>query len=221
MAGENGADLLGVILVPGRSRTIGTDNASAISQYVSQLRLDKNPEFSKAEFFAALLESNHKRAEQLQKYGPFLVGVFQDQSVEEVLDIVRATGIDIVQLHGSEDKDIYVEELRKHGIAVIARYLVSELENGALDSANCVVPLLDSAKGGDGTTLDWNRISQLNQQRRHEFLLAGGLTVENVEQAGKVRGAIGVDVSSGIETNGVKDANKIREFIQRARDSQN
>ncbi|KAJ1665044.1 anthranilate synthase / indole-3-glycerol phosphate synthase [Coemansia sp. RSA 25] len=71
-------------------------------------------------------------------------------------------------------------------------------------------------QGGKGVSFDWNLARQL-ADKDVPFLMAGGLTPENVAQAVRVGGAWGVDVSSGIETNKTKDAAKIRAFVNNAK----
>ncbi|CCJ29216.1 unnamed protein product [Pneumocystis jirovecii] len=83
------------------------------------------------------------------------------------------------------------------------------------------IPLFDSEAGGTGELLDWNSISDwVGRQESPEslhFMLAGGLTPENVGDALRLNGVIGVDVSGGVETNGVKDSNKIANFVKNAK----
>ena len=87
---DNGADLLGAIFVPGRSRTVHHQVAKDISQRCHDARLVKNPDFNKTEFFQSVLSGDvassgaeyfTKVQEQLANNGPFLVGVFQNQSI--------------------------------------------------------------------------------------------------------------------------------------------
>jgi phosphoribosylanthranilate isomerase len=73
--------------------------------------------------------------------------------------------------------------------------------------------IFDSPNPGSGQTFDWSTIPETGEP----FFLAGGLNPENVEEAIKKTAPFAVDVSSGVETNGVKNAEKIKEFIRRAR----
>lgn len=137
------------------------------------------------------------------------VGVFQNEDIYHIADLVRRGTIQLVQLHGSED-EAYIRELRNI-ISVPVIQAVSldrkeQLEAVRLSSADYV--LLDHGTGGTGQTFDWSLLSYVH----HPFFLAGGLRPENVEQALAYH-PFAVDVSSGIETDGVKDYEKIKQFM--------
>ena len=78
--------------------------------------------------------------------------------------------------------------------------------------------MVDGLQGGTGQTFDWDVAARLSGQG-HDFLLAGGLTPENVGRAVAAVRPWGVDVSSGVETNGINDPDKIRAFVQNARNA--
>lgn len=192
---EEGANLVGVICVPNRKRTVDAHVAKQISQLVRASR-------------AAKSDTNA---------GPYLVGVFRNQSVEEVVRIVQEYGIDIVQLHGSEEWQSY--QSRLPGLPLIKRFLFPKDCNEVLGLGNgdCM-PLFDSEAGGTGEKLDWQSISEwsVGSAEKPEFILAGGLTPCNVGEAVKLAGVIGVDVSGGVETQGSKDLTKIGLFVANA-----
>ena len=73
--------------------------------------------------------------------------------------------------------------------------------------------LLDHGSGGSGEAFDWSLIREI----RRDFILAGGLTPENVREAVEQTGPAAVDVSSGVETEGRKDPEKIRRFVRTVR----
>ncbi|SCU90708.1 LADA_0F05952g1_1 [Lachancea dasiensis] len=192
---DSKADLLGVICVPNRKRTVDAKVAQDISALVRTERLKVK-----------------------SKEGPYLVGVFRNQSVEEVKRLKDEYCLDIVQLHGNEDWKQYCKELGD--VTIIKRFIFPDdcakvLEITNMGSAPCVA-LFDSEAGGTGEKLDWNRISQWSRESGANFILAGGLTPDNVKIASQLPGVRGVDVSGGVETNGKKDANKIKQFLQQA-----
>ena len=76
--------------------------------------------------------------------------------------------------------------------------------------------LVEGLQGGTGESFDWTIAAELSQQG-HSFLMAGGLSPDNVTYAVAMAHPWGVDVSSGVETDGVKDHQKIRDFIQNAK----
>lgn len=150
------------------------------------------------------------------------VGVFVDEEPEYVAALVRAGIIDGVQLHGEESRD-YVRTLKEQaGCTVIkamhldARTVLRrELDGYAAAGADFF--LFDSGcsagMGGTGQTFDWGLIPEIP----YPYFLAGGLDLENVEKAMAAAPAWGLDVSSGAETGGVKDRDKILEIVRRVR----
>jgi phosphoribosylanthranilate isomerase len=154
-----------------------------------------------------------------------LVGLFADQSSEEVNQTVRSCGLDLVQLCGQESLD-YCQQIRARVIKVLhvpgpgfedAASLLANIrqfrESGHLVTLDRQV---EGWPGGTGQSFDWEIAARLSQQG-HEFLLAGGLTPENVDAAVTRVCPWGVDVSSGVETGGDKDPDKIRAFVKNAR----
>jgi len=138
------------------------------------------------------------------------VGVFVNENVESVAEICKRGIVDAVQLHGNEDEN-YIAELRtltdKFIIKAFKVTSVEDLHRAETCAADYV--LLDGG-AGDGKTFDW----QLLKNFRRKYFLAGGLNVENVRDALKILNPYAVDVSSGIETGGVKDFEKMRKFIR-------
>ena len=138
------------------------------------------------------------------------VGVFVNAAPESILQLVRAGIIDMIQLHGDEDK-AYLEALHKQTEApVIKAVRVQSAEQVRQAAAlPCEFLLLDTytkgVYGGSGKCFDWALIPKINKP----FFLAGGLNVENVERAISTCTPYAVDISSGAETEGVKDKEKI------------
>ena len=145
------------------------------------------------------------------------VGVFVNPALEEVELAIQEVGLDYVQFHGDETPAF----CKQVGIPVIKAFSVQSVEDVAKAFQYDVeYYLFDSPggkyRGGSGVPFHWGILREL-QIPREKVILAGGLTPENVEQAiGEVGPAI-VDVSSGVETDGQKDFEKMKLFLKRAK----
>ena len=196
---DAGADFVGFNFVPGVRRRLERDAARRMIQEYRQHRGTS---------------------------GPRLVGIFADQPLEEVNRILTECDLDMAQLSGQEPisyalqverpviKTVHVPagQPRDRTVDDLNR-LLTELEaSGILPHLD---PHVDGALGGTGATFDWAIAEALAPS--HRFLLAGGLTPDNVAHAVESVRPWGVDVSSGVETSGIKDPEKIRAFIQNAR----
>lgn len=143
------------------------------------------------------------------------VGVFVDEAVENIFLLVCEGVIDIIQLHGTED-EAYIQKLKQltgkpviKAVSVKSKGDVQKWSDTAADYL-----LLDHKGGGTGQSFDWDMIGEVNKP----YFLAGGLRPENISEAIQKTVPYAVDVSSGVETGGVKDLAKIKEFIRRIRD---
>ena len=198
VAAEAGADFIGMVFVPERHRRITPKEAKVI---IDGVRNSGGP-------------------------APRIVGLFADQAIEEVAGIVEFGGLDRVQLCGKES----VEYAGQTGCDVIKVVHVAESATATDDAGTGaqvkefsgvghLVTLdryVEGIQGGTGVGFDWDVAASLSQAG-HPFLLAGGLTPENVSKAITKVHPWGVDVSSGVETNGKKDHAKIRDFMHEAR----
>ena len=144
-----------------------------------------------------------------------VAGVFLDNDISMVRQLADAHVIDLIQLHGETMGETFIKELRAvTDLPVIRAFCIREPEDirrAAQSSADYI--LLDSGAGGTGQTFDWSLIQELGRP----YFLAGGLTPENVAEAVQQLYPYAVDVSSGVETEGVKDAEKIRSFLEAVR----
>lgn len=232
---DYGVDLLGMILVPGRSRTIELEEAKRISQLIKHTRQQKQTKFKTIgeilDYIDTLeFESNDDLIETIakliQENGPFLVGVFRNQLITNVFKLSQEIDVDIIQLHGNENKLEYCNHNKKHcnrkfgiiprfiipgEIALIYTALEEVLIGGKYFGNGFLLPLLDSEVGGEGKLLDWSIVNELQQGK---FILAGGLTESNLTGLNGYNNLIGFDVSGGVETNGEKDSNKMKNFIK-------
>ena len=150
-----------------------------------------------------------------QKLSPAILaaGVFVDQPVETVIRTAAEAGLDIIQLHGSED-NVYIESLRKQCMLPVWKAFrvrsCGDLACAASSAADRI--LLDSGYG-TGKVFDWSLTDGLTRP----FGLAGGLTPENITEAIRTLRPQFLDISSGVETDGKKDRIKILAAVQAAR----
>ncbi len=141
------------------------------------------------------------------------VGVFVNEMPETVAELLNNDVIDIAQLHGTEDED-YIKRLRQlTGKPIIRAFRImnaGDIQCAEKSGADYV--LLDSG-AGTGTVFDWKLIRDI----KRPYFLAGGLSPDNVAEAVKNLHPFAVDVSSGIETEGVKDKTKMAAFAAAVR----
>jgi len=203
-AAEAGADFIGLVFAESQRR-VTLDQARALARALGE------PPSA-----AAVGDARHIEM-LLQRKRPLLVGVFADADAETIDRTAEAVGLDLVQLSGDEPWDICdrlslpVLKAVKVRDGTSAEEIIAALRPGA-------VPLLDThaegALGGTGRPFDWSVAAEV--ARRFPIVLAGGLTPENVGEAVRRVRPWAVDVSSGVETDGVKDVGKIRAFIAAA-----
>ncbi|MBD5113828.1 MAG: phosphoribosylanthranilate isomerase [Ruminococcaceae bacterium] len=145
------------------------------------------------------------------------VGVFVNQPLEEMPDFADA--ISVYQLHGDEDGE-YIDRLRQilpQDCEIWKAVRVSTKEDIVkADGLNADKLLLDAfsknAYGGTGRAFDWELISKARISK--PFFTAGGITAENIEKAAVTLKPYGIDLSGGIETNGFKNREKIKQIIE-------
>ncbi|KAL8759233.1 MAG: hypothetical protein Q9199_000920 [Rusavskia elegans] len=212
---EAGADFIGIILVEGRKRCVSKDTALAISHVCKTTPKSRSRKTSgvTSRTDAAIEYFEHTANNLRQQDRALLVGVFQNQSLPYIMEQQRTLGLDIVQLHGSEP----IEWASLLPVPVIRRFACEE--SGIGRRGYHALPLLDSAAGGTGQTLDVTSVRKtLELDAGLRVVLAGGLTPANVkevlDQVSDFRNKIAaVDVSSGVEENGKQSLDKIRAFI--------
>ncbi|MDY5972931.1 MAG: phosphoribosylanthranilate isomerase [Butyricicoccus sp.] len=142
------------------------------------------------------------------------VGVFVNAPPEEVAALLETHATAAAQLHGQED-DAYIRSLRRLTDAPIIQAFhaasPADIERANHSIADCI--LLDHGAGGTGCTFDWS----LTDRVTRPYILAGGLTPENLPRAIERCHPFAVDLSSGVETNGCKDLNKMRAAVAAVR----
>ena len=138
------------------------------------------------------------------------VGVFVNASLERVEELLLDGTIQIAQLHGQEDEDYIRRILRNTRHQVIKAFSIKttqDIELALQSPADYI--LLDQGSGGTGKTFDWSLIPEITRP----FFLAGGLGPDNLERAVRTIRPYAVDLSSSVETDGVKDRSKIVEAV--------
>ncbi len=208
-AADAGADFIGLVFVPGRPRRLEINDAREIIAGIKKLGAG----------------------------APRVAGLFAGQPLDEVNRTIEECGLDLAQLCAQEPLDycgntqadvikvvhvagdIHIEQ-DGGGDGPAQQELVDleELVDSYTRQGHIVTldRLVDGIPGGTGQSFNWDVASHLSG-RGHSFLLAGGLTPETVAQAVATVRPWGVDVSSGVEVNGVKDPEKIRAFILNAK----
>jgi len=194
-AAEAGADFLGIVFEPNSRRCVDVEDAKYLVESVKKQEMDSNP---------------------------LWVGVFANQSINEVNQILDYCDIDLAQLSGRESPE-YCSKALKPVIKVLH---VGEESSGIgtslslrknlelYQSYGCYC-MLDTFKegilGGTGQVFNWDIAKELAKD--YPLFIAGGLTPDNVEQAMIQINPWGLDVSSGVEMQGHKDPYKIVQFI--------
>ncbi|KAG0239402.1 bifunctional tryptophan synthase trp1 [Actinomortierella wolfii] len=243
-ATDLGADFIGMIFAEGSKRQVSMKVAAEIVEAVREYAnisaahnetLNDGVESNKEKSGEQDVAENedwfrmHARRAERNPRKPMIVGVFKDQTLEEMTRVVDTLKIDLVQFHGKEDptwaKFLPVPVIRAFHVPAdetSAENVLKEVKASRGLDAYC---LLDTASktggagGGEGKAFDWSIAKQVvdSQEGGFPILLAGGLDPNNVAEAVRQVRPWAVDVSSGVETNGEKDEQKIRAFITRAK----
>ena len=137
------------------------------------------------------------------------VGVFVSPSRAELLVAIEKVGLDLIQVHGQVADDLF-EDLPCASIQA-----VQVDGDGHVPNSRANYLLFDAPVAGSGQTFDWGQLD--TAELVQPFFIAGGLNEDNVAQAIQHFTPYAVDVSSGVETDGQKDQEKIRRFIERAK----
>lgn len=147
------------------------------------------------------------------------VGVFVNESVEVIQKIADECGLTHVQLHGDED-NYQIKRLNIPSIKSLGVTSESDMKNAQGYETDYI--LFDSPKekfhGGNGKTFSWELLGHMPKELRKKTILAGGLNALNIEEAIRTVQPYMVDVSSGVETEGKKDVEKIKQFIIKAKE---
>jgi anthranilate synthase/indole-3-glycerol phosphate synthase/phosphoribosylanthranilate isomerase len=230
-AANAGADLIGLIFAEKSKRKVSLDTASEIVKSVRALNISRPTKSSSKNNIQDWFQI-HRQLLESRSRKPLVVGVFVNQSIEYMTQVALEVGLDLIQLHGTES----VESARYLPVPVIKAFHIDNATYNRAQMPNLTQPgshhyvLLDAKvsslpsdqQGGQGVKFDWSIAQDIVNHKQFEFLgnkdfpviLAGGLDPTNVASAiYQVKPWI-VDVSSGVETDGVKDLSKIRAFVE-------
>lgn len=137
------------------------------------------------------------------------VGVFVDENAETIASLLNNNIIDLAQLHGTETNE-YISALKKlTAKPVIQAFCIKAKEDLALAEKSIAEYILLDSGAGTGNTFDWELLHDI----KRPYFLAGGLHPENVRPAIQKLHPFAVDVSSGIEVNGIKSKEKMTAFV--------
>lgn len=189
--------------------------AGALADYLGFIFYKGSPRFVTARQAAEIIGWVH---------GPKSVGVFVNQQAGEINAVIEQSGIELVQLHGEETPDI----AKKISCSIIKAFSINnrndipriKYDMQEWDRAADFF-LFDTKSGqqygGSGTSWDWSLLSELNPQKA--YFLAGGISLDNVEQAVSKTQPYAIDLSSSIEQSpGIKDFDKLQAFFDRWND---
>ena len=143
------------------------------------------------------------------------VGVFVNETVDNLVTIANEANLDVVQLHGDED-EAFIQSLKERTNVEVwkAVQIRSAADAEAWIDSSADMLLFDAyhkdERGGTGEVFDWSCLDAFERP----FMLAGGIDCTNVARAIRTVRPYGIDISSGIETNGVKDDEKITAFTK-------
>jgi len=178
-------------------------------EYVNKL----NPDYIGFVFAKSKRQITEEKAIDLKnklKSNIKVVGVFVDEDIEKIIDLLSNGVIDIAQLHGNEREEDIKNIKNKSKKQVIKAIRVTTSEDIESWKNSCADFLLLDNGQGTGKTFDWNNIKNLNRP----FFLAGGLSIDNIKEAIEKVSPMAIDISSGIESNGVKDYEKMKEVMK-------
>lgn len=175
------------------------------------------PDFIGFVFAKSRRQVSFHKAEALQKRlraGITPVGVFVNEPLMNVVKLLETGVIEVAQLHGGEN-ETYIQELKARTQKPIIKAVRVSTHTDITTAEHSVADylLLDNGSGGTGMSFDWKEVGSVAKP----FFLAGGINVHNLEQAIAATQPYAVDLSSGVETDGVKDSAKISAVVSKVR----
>ena len=225
VAAEAGADFIGLVFAESPRRLSTAQAGEIVRALGSPLRdadtapLHETEVVSPTDWF--------RRAAQaleglLERKRPLTVGVFADMDLETVNSIADECGIDLIQLTSGESwRDCLLANRQVIKTVHVGEGASADSVLARIEAGAAIACLLDSQvpglRGGTGRRIDWAVAARV--ARELPIILAGGLTPDNVAEAVRTVRPWAVDVSSGVEREGVKDGDRIRAFVAAAKEA--
>ena len=199
---EANPDYMGLVFAPSK-RQVTVDQAKSL---VKELHKQYGNRYSRDEVQCSNQTLIHQESIKI-------VGVFVNETVENLLKIAEEVKLDVIQLHGDEDES-FIQILKEQSNVEVwkAIQVRSATDAGKWIDSSADMLLFDAyhkdERGGTGEVFDWSSLDEFERP----FMLAGGINNTNVARAIRTVRPYGIDISSGIETEGVKDDEKIKAF---------
>ena len=198
-------DYMGLIFAPSKRQVTVEQAKTLVEELHKQYAVRYNSEAEQTEPVTILDTASSETIKT--------VGVFVNETVENLLKIAEEVKLDVIQLHGDED-EFFIQILKEQSNVEVWKAVqvrsAADAEKWIDSSADML--LFDAyhkdERGGTGEVFDWSSLDEFERP----FMLAGGIDSTNVARAIRTVRPYGIDISSGIETNGVKDDEKMKAF---------
>jgi len=221
---EAGADFIGLVFASSK-RQVSLEKAQEIAAAIRKWRKKEDADLTVEgipktdDVKLWFIDAAEKVASAVNATRPLLVGVFANNDIDTINKIAKEVPLDIVQLHGKEGWKVgdeickpsfrCVHVGKDDATNIMSGFVAGRFVNILLDTSD------PSALGGTGMVFDWSIAKEI--QKSVPIILAGGLDPDNIKRAVNEVRPFMVDVSSGVETNGSKDIQKIERFIVNAK----
>ena len=198
-------DYMGLVFAPSKRQVTVEQAKTLVEELYKQNVVGNNSEVEQTEPVTSLDTASSETIKT--------VGVFVNETVENLLKIAEEVKLDVIQLHGDEDES-FIQILKEQSNVEVWKAVqvrsAADAEKWIDSSADML--LFDAyhkdERGGTGEVFDWSSLDEFERP----FMLAGGIDSTNVARATRTVRPYGLDISSGIETNGVKDNEKMKAF---------
>ena len=198
-------DYMGLVFAPSKRQVTVEQAKTLVEELYKQNVVGNNSEAEQTEPVTSLDTASSETIKT--------VGVFVNETVENLLKIAEEVKLDVIQLHGDEDES-FIQILKEQSNVEVWKAVqvrsAADAEKWIDSSADML--LFDAyhkdERGGTGEVFDWSSLDEFERP----FMLAGGIDSTNVARATRTVRPYGLDISSGIETNGVKDNEKMKAF---------